>query len=60
MSPFYGFHTTSNRTITVEADSLAAGIAAAELETGSVVLRGRLLDGFDNDAAPGRAEFLEP
>jgi hypothetical protein len=60
MSPWYGFELYSGAVIVVEvADrNPAEAIAQAEAESGSRVSRGRLLDGFDNDAPEGRAELM--
>lgn len=54
----YGFELRGGRDVTADAETLAEAIAQAEASTGTRVQRGRLLDGFDNDAAPGIPQYV--
>lgn len=56
--PTYGFECRGGALCQEDAPSLAEAIAQAEARMGSAVQRGRLLDGFDNEAPPGRPAYL--
>jgi hypothetical protein len=56
---WYGFELNNGETIEIEAENIRDAIFEVEQATGRRVHRGRGLDGFDNNAAPGRPLYLQ-
>ena len=58
MSPHYGFEFERGGEVEADAPTLADAITEVEASSGRTVLRGRCLDGFDNDAPAGTPAYI--
>jgi hypothetical protein len=54
---WYGLFMESGESIDLEAATLREAMKAAEAQTGTVVVCGRCLDGFNNDDPAGRSDL---